>query len=199
MKLPHRRQFPHLAVSAALLPALSRIAWAQAYPSRPVRSIIGIVPGSAPDIVGRLLGQWLSDRLGQPVCHREPAWCGHQYRHRGGRACGAGRLHAVPGCPKPRDQCDALRKAEFQFHPRHRAGRQHDPRAFRLGGPPIISGKDGSGVHRPCQGESGQAQHGLSGSGTGPHMAGELFKMMAGVDLVHVPYRGSAPALTDLI
>src|SRR5262245_59649867 len=66
MKLPHRRQFLHLAAGAAALPAVSRIARAQAYPTRPVGLIIGIVPGSGPDIVGRLLGQWLSDRLGQP-------------------------------------------------------------------------------------------------------------------------------------
>src|SRR5262245_21137112 len=66
MKLPHRRQFLHLAAGAAALPAVSRIARAQAYPTRPVRLIIGIVPGSGPDIVGRLLGQWLSDRLGRP-------------------------------------------------------------------------------------------------------------------------------------
>jgi tripartite-type tricarboxylate transporter receptor subunit TctC len=65
MKLP-RRNFLHLAAGAAALSAASRMAWAQPYPSRPVRLIIGIVPGSGPDIVGRLLGQWLSDRLGQP-------------------------------------------------------------------------------------------------------------------------------------
>ena len=66
MKLP-RRKFLHLAAGAAALPALSRIARAQAYPTRPVRLVIGIVPGSGPDIVGRLLGQWLSDRLGRPI------------------------------------------------------------------------------------------------------------------------------------
>src|SRR5262245_31518634 len=66
MKLPHRRQFLHLAAGAAALPAVSRIARAQAYPSRPVRMIVGFTPGSAPDIVARLIGQWLSERLGQP-------------------------------------------------------------------------------------------------------------------------------------
>src|SRR5262245_2953821 len=65
MKLP-RRSFLHLAAGAAALPAMSRFVWAQAYPTRPVRLIIGVAPGSAPDIVGRVLGQWLSDRLGQP-------------------------------------------------------------------------------------------------------------------------------------
>src|SRR4051812_46994930 len=65
MKLPHRRQFLHLAVSAAALPAVSRIARAQTYPTRPVRIIVGFAPGSASDIVVRLLGQWPSERLGQ--------------------------------------------------------------------------------------------------------------------------------------
>src|SRR3954470_16912815 len=66
MKIPHRRQFLHLAAGAAALPAISRTAWAQTYPSRPVRLIIGIAPGSSPDILGRLMAQWLSERLGQP-------------------------------------------------------------------------------------------------------------------------------------
>src|SRR5262245_936157 len=65
MKLP-RRQFLHLAAGAAALPAVSRIAWVQTYPTRPVRVIVGITPGGAPDIVARLMGQWLSERLGQP-------------------------------------------------------------------------------------------------------------------------------------
>jgi tripartite-type tricarboxylate transporter receptor subunit TctC len=65
MKLP-RRNFLHLAAGAAALPAVSRFAWAQAYPARPVRVIVGFTPGSAPDIVARLMGQWLSERLGQP-------------------------------------------------------------------------------------------------------------------------------------
>src|SRR5262245_32887654 len=66
MKLPHRRQFLHLAAGAAALPALSRFAWAQAYPTRPVRWIVGYLPGGPNDVVARLIGQWLSERLGQP-------------------------------------------------------------------------------------------------------------------------------------
>jgi tripartite-type tricarboxylate transporter receptor subunit TctC len=73
MKLP-RRNFLHLAAGAAALPVLPRIATAQAYPSRPIRWVVGFVPGGATDIIARLMGQWLSERLGQSVVIREPAW-----------------------------------------------------------------------------------------------------------------------------
>src|SRR5262245_59680986 len=66
MKLPHRRHFLHLAAGTAVLPAVSRIAWAQTYPSRPVRWIVGYLPGGPNDVIARLIGQWLSERLGQP-------------------------------------------------------------------------------------------------------------------------------------
>src|SRR5262245_31332668 len=67
MKLPHRRQFLHLAAGAAALPAVSRFAWAQAYPTRPVRLIVTTPAGGSPDIIARLIGQWLSERMGQPI------------------------------------------------------------------------------------------------------------------------------------
>ena len=89
-----------------------------------------------------------------------------------------------------RDQRDALRQAQLRFHPRHRAGRRHHPRPRWSWWSSVGSGQDGSRVHRLCQGQSGQDQHGVGRHRHLVHLAGELFKMMAGVDMLHVPYRG---------
>ena len=160
MKLP-RRQFLHLAAGAAALPAVSRIARAQAYPTRPVRIIVGFPAGGATDIVARLIGQWLSERLGQPfVIENRPGAGGNIGTEAVVRAPPDGYTLLVGRCGE-RDQRDALRQAQFQFHPRHRAGRGHHPRAPCHGGESIGSGQDGSRVHRLCQGQSGQDQHGI--------------------------------------
>ena len=82
----NRRQFLCLAAGAAALPAVSRFAWAQAYPTRPVRIIVPLAPAGTVDIIARLIGQWLSERLGRTIPHREPAGRRHQSRRRGGRA-----------------------------------------------------------------------------------------------------------------
>ena len=198
MKLP-RRQFLHLAAGAAALPAVSRVAWAQAYPSRPVRMIVGFAPGGAADILARLIGQWLSERLGQPFVIENRPGAGSNIGTEAVVRAPAGRLYAAPGQHAECDQRDALREAQFQFHPRHRAGRGHHPRAPRHGGTSIGSGQDRSRVHCLCQSQSRQDQHGLGWQRDPTHVAGELFKMMAGVNMVHVPYRGAAPALTDLL
>ena len=158
-------------------------------------------PGGTTDILARLIGQWLSERLGQPFI----------VENRPGAATMIG-TEAVVRAPADgytlmvcrygeRDQRDALREqAQVQFSPRHRAGCGHSPRAQRRGGESVGSGQDGSRVHRLRQGQSGQDQHGIgSGTGSAAIIAGELFKVMTGVDFVHVPYRGKAPALTDLL
>ena len=199
MKLPHRRQFLHLAAGAAALPALSRIARAQAYPTRPVRLIIGIVPGSGPDIVGRLLGQWLSDRLGRPfIIENRP---------------GAGTNIATEAVVRsPADGYTLLlvtganainatlyEKLNFNFISDIAPVASISRETFALEVNPSFPAKTVPEFIAHAKANPGKLSMASPGSGTGPHMAGELFKMMAGVDLVHVPYRGSAPALTDLM
>ena len=200
MKLP-RRKFLHLAAGAAALPAVSRIAWAQAYPSRPVRIDRRLSAGRrhrhrrAPD-------RSMAVGAARPaIHHREPAGRRQQYRHRGGRARAAGRLYAPSGqLPTNAINATLYDKLNFNFirDIAPVAGIIRAP--HRHGGQSIGSGQDGSRVHRLCQGQSGQDQHGVARQRDVPHhVAGELFKMMTGVDMVHVPYRGAAPALTDLL
>jgi hypothetical protein len=109
MKLP-RRQFLHLAAGAAALPAVSRIAQAQTYPTKPVRIVVGLTAGSASDIVARLVGQWLTERFGQQFVIENRPGGRHQHRRRGSRALLAGRLYA-PSCRFTQcHQCFALRQ-----------------------------------------------------------------------------------------
>ena len=192
MKLP-RRQFLHLAAGAAALPAVSRIAWAQAYPSRPVRIVVGFPAGSCvrhrraphrPMAVGAARSI---------IRHREPAGRRQQYRHRGRREMR--RRTATRSCCSVRLRppiATLYDKLNFNFI------RDIAPVAgiavapYVHGGQSIVPGQDSSRVHRLCQGQSGQDQYGVGRHRQRePSCAGELFKMMAGIDMVHVPYRGS--------
>jgi hypothetical protein len=102
MKLP-RRKFLHLAAGAAALPAMPRIAMALDYPTRPVHILLGFPPGGSSDVIGRLLAQWLSQRLGQPFYLRQPTRRREQHRHRGGREGTPRRVHAFVGDIAERD------------------------------------------------------------------------------------------------
>ena len=197
MKLPHRRQFLHLAAGAAALPAASRFAWAQAYPARPcasswLSSWSWTRHPCAPDRSMAVGAAWTAVR------HRQPAGCRQQYRHRGGRARARGWLHApysrsanaiTPPSTTSSISISSVTSQRSQAH----------PCAVRHGSPSIGSNQDGSRVHRLCQGQSGRINVASSGNGIVPHLAGELFKMMTGVDMVHVPYRGGTAALVDLL
>jgi tripartite-type tricarboxylate transporter receptor subunit TctC len=150
-----RRNFLHLAAGASALPALSRIAWAQAYPSRPVRLIEGFGAGSAPDIVARLIGQSLSERLGQSFV----------IENRSGAASNIATEAVVRAAPDGYTLLlitsanainAAMFKLNFRLRPRHRPGRRHRSCATGHGGPPVGSGEDSCGIHRPCQGQPGQ-------------------------------------------
>ena len=198
MKLP-RRQFLHLAAGAAALPAASRIARAQAYPSRPVRIIVGFAAGGAADIA-RAPDRPVAVGAARPaIRHREPAGRRRQYRHRGGRAMRRRRLYAPPGqsgdtrsTRRSTTSSISISSATSRRSPASSACRTswRSIRRFRPGRFP-----SSSPTPRPIRARSTWRR---PASAPRIHVAGELFKMMTGVDMVHVPYRGAAPALTDL-
>jgi tripartite-type tricarboxylate transporter receptor subunit TctC len=198
MKLP-RRNFLHLAAGAAALPAMLHMASAQAYPARPVRLIIGVAPGSAPDILGRLLAQWLSERLGPPfVVENRP---------------GGGSNIAIEAVVKaPADGYTLLlvtiqsavnatlyEKLNYNFIRDIAPVASISRQTLALEVTPSFPAKTVLEFIAYAKATPGKLSMATPGNGSTNHVAGELFKIMAGVDMVHVPYRGGAPALTDLI
>ena len=194
-----RRTFLHLTVSAAALPMLPAIAWAETYPSRPVRWIVGFTPAGGNDIVARLMGQWLTERLGQPfVIENRP---------------GAGTniaTEAVVNAPPDgytlllANLASAINtslyeKLNFNFlrDIAPVAGISQAPLVMAVH--PSFPAKTVAEFIAYAKSKPGKINMGSAGIGSAGHLAGELFKMMADVNLVHVPYRGNAPALTDLI
>jgi tripartite-type tricarboxylate transporter receptor subunit TctC len=198
MKLP-RRKFLHLAAGAAALPAVSRIAFAQAYPTRPVRLIVPLAPGGATDIVARVIGQWLSERLGQPFI----------VENRPGAGTNLGTEAVVRAAPDgytlllaaPNNAINAsfYEKLNFNFI------RDIAPVAGIISHSlvivvhPSVPAKTVPEFIGYAKANPGKLNMASPGNGTPNHVSGELFKMMAGVDMVHVPYRSGGPALTDLI
>jgi tripartite-type tricarboxylate transporter receptor subunit TctC len=194
-----RRNFLHLAAGAAALPAISRIAFAQAYPTRPVRIVVGFAPGGANDILARLIGQWLSERLGQPfVIENRPGGGSNIATEAVVRAAPDGYTLLLVGPPQAIN-ATLYEKLNFNFL------RDIAPVAGIIRAPnvmevhPSVPAKMVSEFIAYAKANPGRVNMASAGNGTGPHMAGELFKMMAGVNVVHVPYRGSGPALTDLL
>jgi tripartite-type tricarboxylate transporter receptor subunit TctC len=199
MKLPHRRQFLHLAAGAAALPIVPRIARAQAYPSRPVRIVVGFAPAGPADILARLLGQWLSDRLGQPFV----------IENRAGAAGNIGTEAVVRATPDGYSlllttSANAINatlydKLNFDFlrdiAPIANISREPNVMVVNTSLPV----KTVSEFITYSKGNPDKVNMASGGNGTPPHVAGELFKMMTGVNMVHVPYRGGGPALADLI
>jgi tripartite-type tricarboxylate transporter receptor subunit TctC len=190
MKLP-RRKFLQLAAGAAALPALSRISWAQAYPTRPVRMIVGFPAGSAPDIIARLVGQGLSERLGQQFV----------IENRPGAGSDIGTEVVVRAPPDgytllmvvATNAINATLYANLNFN----LIRDIAPVASIAGTSygmlvnPSFPAKVVPEFIAYAKANPGKINMASAGTGSGPHVVGELFKMMAGVDLVHVPYRGS--------
>jgi tripartite-type tricarboxylate transporter receptor subunit TctC len=199
MKLPHRRQFLLRAAGAAALPAVSRFAWAQAYPSRPVRIIVPYPPGGTADILARLMGQWLSERLGQQfIIENRPGAGGNIGTEVAVRAPPDGYTLVVVG-PAGAINATLYEKLDFNFI------RDIAPVAAIIRTPlvmvvnPLFPAKTVPEFIAYAKANPGKINMASSGIGASPHVAGELFKMMTGINMLHVPYRGEAPALTDLI
>jgi len=198
LKLP-RRQFLHLAAGAAALPVLSRIVQAQAYPSQPVRIVVGFAAGGGNDIVARLMGQWLSERLGQSfIIENRPGAGGTIATETVVRAPADGYTLLFVTSTYARNTT-LYDKLNFIFH------RDIAAVASIMSVPNVVAVTPSLPVKTMpefmtyARANPGKLNMGSGGIGASEHLFGELFKMMAGVDLVHVPYRGVAPALTDLI
>jgi tripartite-type tricarboxylate transporter receptor subunit TctC len=194
-----RRRFLHLAAGAAALPAVSRFAWAQAYPTRPVRLIVGYPAGGGQDIVARLMGQWLSERFGQPFVIENRAGAGGNIGTEAVvRAPPDGHTLLLTGSS---DAINATlyEKLNFNFI------RDIAPAAGIVGVPNVMVVNLSFPTNTVAEfiayakANPGKINMASAGNGSSSHMAGELFKMMAGVNLLHVPYRGQGPALSDLL
>ena len=199
MKLPHRRRILHLALGAAALPAVSRVAWAQAYPTRPVRIVVAFPPGGANDIHARMIGQWLHERLGQPfLVENRPGSGGNLGVEAVVRSPADGYTlliltvaHSVNKSVYEKLSYDLLRDiAPVAALFRAQYLMMVNPRTPAKTVPEFIA---------YAKANPGKINFGSNGVGATGHLAGELFKMMTGVNMLHVPYRGETPALTDLV
>ena len=198
MKLP-RRQFLRLAAGAAALPAAYRIAWSQAYPSRPVRILVGFAAGGNFDIVARLIGQWLSEQLRQPVIVENRPGAGSNLATEAAiRAPADGYTLLLCGAVNTVN-ATLYEKLSFNFisDVAPVAGLVRFPNVMMVGA--TFPAKTVPEFIASAKENPGKINHGSSGIGTTQHLAGELFKMMTGVTFTHVPYRGAPQALTDLL
>jgi tripartite-type tricarboxylate transporter receptor subunit TctC len=198
MKLP-RRNFLHLAAGAVALPAFSRVAVAQTYPTRPVKLVVGFPPGGGNDIVARLIAQWLSERLGQPfVVENRPG--------AGTNIATEAVVRAQPDgytllfvAPSSAINATLYEKLSFNFirDIAPVAGLIRLPNVMEVN--PSVLVKTVPEFIAYAKADRSKINMASPGVGTSVHLSGELFKMMTGVDMLHVPYRGTAPALTDLL
>src|SRR5436190_7517099 len=198
MKCP-RRHFLQLAAGAAVLPVVSRVAFAQAYPHRPVRMIVPFGPGGGTDIVARLIGQWLSERLGQQfVIENRPGAGGNIGTEAVVRAAPDGYTLALIGAPSAIN-ATLYQNLSFNFV------RDIAPVAIIVRFPnvlvvnPSVPAKTVPEFIAYTSANPGKLNMSSPGSGSTPHVAGELFKMMTGVDMVHVPYRSVAAGMTAML
>ena len=198
MKLP-RRQFLHLAAGAGALPAVSGIARAQGYPTRPVRWVVGLAAGGGADILARLMGQWLSERLGQQfVIENRPGAGTNSATETVVRASPDGYTLLMV-LPPNAVNATLYEKLNFDFirDIAPVAGIIRTPLVMEVN--PSLPAKTVPEFIAYAKANPGRISMASAGNGTSGHVAGELFKMMADIDMVHVPYRGGAPAITELL
>jgi tripartite-type tricarboxylate transporter receptor subunit TctC len=194
-----RRAFMHLAVGAAALPAVPRLARAQAYPSRPARIIVGFTAGGATDIQARLMGEWLSERLGQQfIVENKPGASGNIGTELVAKAPADGYTllqvvtpHAINAALYSNLNFDFIR----DIAPVICIARL----AYVVVVNPSVPATTIPEFIAYAKANPGKINYGSAGSGTPQNIACELFKMMTGLNLVHVPYRGGAPAINDLV
>jgi tripartite-type tricarboxylate transporter receptor subunit TctC len=197
MKLP-RRRFLHLAAGAAALPAASRIATAQTYPSRPVRIVVGFPPGGPTDTAARLIGQSLSERFGQFVIENRPGAGSNIGTEAVVRAPPDGHTLLLAASANAIN-ATLYDKLNFNFirDIAPVAAINREPLVMLVN--PSFPAKTVPEFIAYARANPGKINMASAGNGTPAHVSGEQFKMMTGVDMVHVPYRGAGPALTDLL
>jgi tripartite-type tricarboxylate transporter receptor subunit TctC len=194
-----RRQFLQLAAGAAVLPVTSGIARAETYPSRSVRVVVGYTPGGSADITARLMGQWLSEKLGQPfVIENRPGGGTNIATESVVRAAPDGYTLLL-AAPANAINATLYEKLNFDFL------RDTAPIAGIIRFPNVVVVNPALPVNSIpeliayAKANPGKLNMASSGNGSTIHMSGELFKMLTGINMLHVPYRGGAPALTDLL
>jgi tripartite-type tricarboxylate transporter receptor subunit TctC len=194
-----RRRFLHLGAGAVALPVASRIAWAQAYPTRPVRIIVRFAPAGSTDIVARLMGQWLSERLGQQFVVENRPGAGTNIGTEAVVTAPADGYTLLLAGPANVISMALYDKLNFNFK------RDIAPIASIMRFPfvmevhPSLPAKTVPEFMAYTKANPGKVNMASAGTGSATHLTGELFKMMTGLNILHVPYRGSGPALIDLI
>jgi tripartite-type tricarboxylate transporter receptor subunit TctC len=198
MTLP-RRKFLQLAAGAAAFPAQARFAWAQSYPTRPVRLIVQVQAGSAPDIIARVIGEWLSQRLGQPIF----------IDNRPGASGNIGTESVIRAAPDGYTLlfCMSANAINTTLFDNLRFNFMRDMTPVALIGRiplvleihPSVPAKTVPEFIAYAKANPGKINMASDGNGSVSHVAGELFKMMTGINMQHVPYRGTGPALNDLL
>jgi tripartite-type tricarboxylate transporter receptor subunit TctC len=194
-----RRKSLQVAASALAMPLVVRTGWAQSYPARPLRIIVGFPPGGSVDITARLIGQWLSEKMGQPVVIENRPGAASNIGTEAALKAAADGYTLLLSSTANFINATLYEKLPFDFM------RDAAPVACLAQIPnvmevnPSVPAKTVPEFIAYAKANAGKVNYGSSGSGTAIHVSGELFKLMTGVEMVHVPYRGSAPLLTGLL